>query len=420
MSDLAVPFRRPRERVPGLRLWSDERLASLVSRGSTWAFALLYQRHHQALYRYARSIVREDADAQDVLQSAMTRALAALQSRERDLAVRPWLFRIVHNEAVSCLRARRRETSLPEELDVAVAGVEHTAEERARLATLVSDLHALAERQRAVLVMRELSGLSLQEIAGALSISPGAAKQALFEARCALQDFAEGRTMDCEQARKLLSDADGRVLRGRKIRAPRCECRACREFESMIGDRRAAFRALAPPLPAAAASTVLGRLLSQGGAVHAGAAAVAPAAAVGKSALASLTLKMIAGVTMLTLATAGTVRLALNNGSLLPGHAPARHGVHLTRTPAVGAALRSAGGGNHASSGSSSAHHRAFGQAKAPPGAPASPTAERRAGPSHGRGQAGRSHALGARRQGASASAGNRSHAHSRGGLAAP
>src|SRR5437868_15013082 len=408
MSDLAVPFRRPPERVPGLRLWSDERLASLVSRGSTWAFALLYQRHHQALYRYARSIVREDADAQDVLQSAMTRALAALQSRERDLAVRPWLFRIVNNEAVSCLRARRRETSLPPELDVAAAGVEHTAEERARLATLVTDLHALAERERAVLVMRELSGLSLQEIAGALSISPGAAKQALFEARCALQDFAEGRTMDCEQARKLLSDADGRVLRGRKIRAHLRECRACREFESMIGDRRAAFRALAPPLPAAAASSVLGRLLSQGGAVHAGAAAVAPAAAVGKSALASLTLKMIAGVTMLTLATAGTVRLAIDNGSLLPGHQPGGHGTRLTRAPTSGVPSTSSLSGDRASGAPAGALLPGSTHAKAPASAPA---ADANARASHGRGKsahAGPSQLLRARRHGAPASAGNR------------
>ena len=114
MGDLALPTRSRPELALGGRLLSDERLTRLVSKGSARAFAVLYQRHHQALYRYCRSIVRNQEDAQDALQSAMMRALEALQARERDLAVRPWLFRIVHNEAVSILRRRRSNTSLTE------------------------------------------------------------------------------------------------------------------------------------------------------------------------------------------------------------------------------------------------------------------------------------------------------------------
>src|SRR6516162_4747099 len=89
MSDLALPTRSRPELALGGRLLSDERLTRLVSKGSARAFAVLYQRHHQALYRYCRSIVRNQEDAQDALQSAMMRALEALQARERDLAVRP-------------------------------------------------------------------------------------------------------------------------------------------------------------------------------------------------------------------------------------------------------------------------------------------------------------------------------------------
>ncbi len=107
MGELALPIRSPPELAFAGRLSSDERLARLVSKGSERAFATLYRRHHQALYRYCRSIVRDEDDAQDALQSAMTRALVALRSQERDLAVRPWLFRIVHNEAVTILRRRR-------------------------------------------------------------------------------------------------------------------------------------------------------------------------------------------------------------------------------------------------------------------------------------------------------------------------
>src|SRR5437868_3930157 len=160
MGDLALPMRSRPELGLGGGLSSDELLARLVSRGSTRAFAVLYHRHHQALYRYCRSIVRDEDDAQDALQSAMMRALTALQARERDLAVRPWLFRIVHNEAVSILRRRRPDVSLVEGLEPAGGGVERTLEERERFAQLLADLQSLADRQRAALVMRELSGLS--------------------------------------------------------------------------------------------------------------------------------------------------------------------------------------------------------------------------------------------------------------------
>src|SRR4051794_23163580 len=81
-------------------------------------FAAVYERHHQALYRYCRSILRHEQDAQDALQSTMARALSALQDERREIELRPWLFRIAHNEAISILR-RRRVTA---ELDDAPGG----------------------------------------------------------------------------------------------------------------------------------------------------------------------------------------------------------------------------------------------------------------------------------------------------------
>src|SRR4051794_41928707 len=70
-------------------------------------FEAVYQRHHQALYRYCRSILRHEQDAQDALQSTMARAFSALQDERREIELRPWLFRIAHNEAISILRRRR-------------------------------------------------------------------------------------------------------------------------------------------------------------------------------------------------------------------------------------------------------------------------------------------------------------------------
>src|SRR4051812_8644392 len=135
------------------------------------AFAALYERHHQALYRYCRSIVRHEEDAQDALQNTMTRAFAALQNEARDFELRPWLFRIAHNEAVTILRQRRRTAVA---LDDATAGTGELVDrvaEREELRLLRLDLAELPERQRAALVLRELNGLSHVEIAQVLDLS---------------------------------------------------------------------------------------------------------------------------------------------------------------------------------------------------------------------------------------------------------
>src|SRR4051812_2891501 len=157
-----------------LRIRSEGALRSRAARGDTAAFAAVYERHHQALYRYCRSILRHDEDAQDALQSTMAKAFAALQDEQRDFELRPWLFRIAHNEAISILR-RRRETA--ELGDVPEPGaMEERVLEREELRALQMDLVDLPERQRAALVLRELNGLSHAEIAAVLDLSPTAVK----------------------------------------------------------------------------------------------------------------------------------------------------------------------------------------------------------------------------------------------------
>src|SRR6201995_4092672 len=96
-----------RRRPFGLGRLADERLAQLVAAGCGRAVAGLYDRYHQPLYRYCRSMLRNDQDAQDALQSTFAAALAALQESKRNAPFRPWLFRIAHNEAITVIRRRR-------------------------------------------------------------------------------------------------------------------------------------------------------------------------------------------------------------------------------------------------------------------------------------------------------------------------
>ena len=194
----------------------------------------------------------------------MAAALRGLKGESREIKLKPWLFRIAHNECVSLLRTRRPHVSMTRRVEV-VAPEGADAATRERLRQLVADLRELPDAQRGALVMRELSGLGYDEIAVVLGGSVAAARQTVFEARSTLHDLAEGRAMDCDAVRRALSDADGRVLRGRKLRAHLSDCGSCRDFRALIGTRRRDLACLAPPLPVAAAVGLMHQLLGGGG-----------------------------------------------------------------------------------------------------------------------------------------------------------
>ena len=144
-----------------------------------------------------------------------------------------------------------------------MASAEDEAGDRERFVLLVADLRELPERLRGALLMRELSGLSHEEIAIALDTSVGAAKQAIFDARRGLSEFAGGRAMAASY-RRSVSDGDGRVLRGRRVRAHLRDCQTCAAFAAAIPARRAELQALVPVLPAAASAAMLARVIGSG------------------------------------------------------------------------------------------------------------------------------------------------------------
>jgi RNA polymerase sigma factor (sigma-70 family) len=267
------------------------RLGRRAKRGERDAFAEIFRRHHQELYRYCLAIVRDRDDAEDALQATMAAALRSLPGEERELAVRPWLFRVAHNESVSILRGRRERD--PDVAAIADPSPSQEAEvaTRERLRGLVADLGELPDRQRSALVMRELSGLSHAEIGAALSCGEAAARQAVYEARTALREREEGREMECERVRAAISDRDGRRLRSRRMRAHLRDCDGCRGFAASIGRRRSDLQMLCPPLPAAAAGTVLSGLLGGGAAGIGGAGAAGAAAGAGGGLAASAAVK---------------------------------------------------------------------------------------------------------------------------------
>jgi RNA polymerase sigma factor (sigma-70 family) len=241
--------------APVWRVLGDEQLARAAGDGNDNAFAALYARYRPALRRYCASILLDPADAEDAVQATMLKAMRALPERDGRGPLRPWLYRIAHNESIDMLRRRRAQVG-PAALETCfVPGPEADVTQRERLAELVGDLRALPERQGAALLMRELSGLSYSEVAEALSISPAAARQAVFEARSALHEFAAGRDTACASIQRSLSDGDRRRWRSRTVRAHLRACDQCRSFEHGIA-RRGDDLALLPPFILQGTATV--------------------------------------------------------------------------------------------------------------------------------------------------------------------
>ncbi|GAC1436847.1 MAG: hypothetical protein NVSMB51_09080 [Solirubrobacteraceae bacterium] len=331
----------PKRSLPPLRRAADPLEWTTGNNGAP--FAELYRRHHQELYRYCRSILRHEHDAQDALQNTMLKAGRALAGDKRDIELRPWLFRVAHNECISLMRKRRESCELTDYLP-APATTEGRYAIRDEVRQLSDDLLDLPERQRSALVLRELNGLSHDEIAAVLGTTSAIVKSTIFEARSALSQYREGRDLDCGVVRAALSNGDRRVLRGRRHRAHLRNCVACGAFQSDLLARPAQLAALAPPLPAAAGIALLHHLLHGMGAKAAAAAnggclgtAGLMAPSTGSSALTGVTAKLAASAAAV-LAVGGAAAIP----SALRAHHPSRSAPSSRGTPVAGSGRRAA------------------------------------------------------------------------------
>jgi RNA polymerase sigma factor (sigma-70 family) len=168
-----------------LRLQSDERLVALVRDGHDPAFTAIVDRYGADLVRYSTRIVGE-ARAEDIVQQAFLNAHTALMSSENDIQLRPWLYRIAHNAGLNVLRSSRDQVELDERL-AATGTIEQTVETNERLTEALAAIARLPEPQRDALTLRALEGRSHQEIAEAIGVTPGAARQHLHRARASVR-----------------------------------------------------------------------------------------------------------------------------------------------------------------------------------------------------------------------------------------
>jgi RNA polymerase sigma factor (sigma-70 family) len=265
----------------------ERRLARRAARGDRDAFTTIFRRFQQDLYRSCVALLGNSEDAQDALQNTMVKALGALPGERREIELKPWLYRIAHNESIDLIRRRRPTVALEDDGLPAGASLAEEVEMRHQLRQLLADVGELPERQRGALLMREAGGLEFEEIAAALGTTPAVARQTLYEARLGLREMEAGRKMECTAVTKALSDGDRRIRRRRDLGAHLKACPECRLFAAEIDSRRRALASISP-LPALAAAALL-QGLGGGGATSGAVVGSSATAASGTSAGAGLT-----------------------------------------------------------------------------------------------------------------------------------
>lgn len=147
-----------------------------------------------ALRRYAHALTHSGADADDLVQDCLERALGRWGQRRGDGQVRPWLFAILHNLAVNRMRqARRRGASLALDDAPASALAAAPAQDHAvRHGELIRALARLPEDQRSVLLLVSVEDLSYAEAATVLGVPVGTVMSRLSRARLSLRKLMEG------------------------------------------------------------------------------------------------------------------------------------------------------------------------------------------------------------------------------------
>ncbi|MBY3048421.1 RNA polymerase sigma factor [Rhizobium laguerreae] len=201
----AIPAPAARHR-PQISILSDADLVPLAKMGDEPAVRTIVQRHNQRLFRTARAIIRNDAEAEDVVQAAYVKAFTNLATFRGDAQLSTWLTRITLNEALGRVRARKNTTELGEiDMQTMAPGGEvlqfpsslsatdpETELARSQARQLLENaVDELPDDFRAMFVLRDVEGMSTDEAASYLGIRPETAKTRLHRARKMMRQSIE-------------------------------------------------------------------------------------------------------------------------------------------------------------------------------------------------------------------------------------
>ncbi|HYX24885.1 MAG TPA: RNA polymerase sigma factor [Thermoanaerobaculia bacterium] len=184
---------------------SDEEVVARVLAGDLSLFEILMRRYNQRLFRVARGILTDDAEAEDVVQEAYVRAFRELATFRGEALFSTWLTRIACHEALARARKRRRLVPInggggrdggdgePPDPPSQAIGPEREQENRELQAVLQEAVEVLPDPLRAVFCLREIEGLSTEETAGALDLTIENVRVRLHRAKRSLRQTLDER-----------------------------------------------------------------------------------------------------------------------------------------------------------------------------------------------------------------------------------
>jgi RNA polymerase sigma factor (sigma-70 family) len=274
---------------PLLKLQGDEKLIAMARGGNPGAFEMIVDRYQGRLLGFCRQMLGSTEDAEDVLQEVFVNAYRAMLADEREINLRPWLYRIARNRCLNHLRkpSADAQESMDMVPEVDAASTAEKVHNREEFRQIIADVNKLPETQRSALLLREMDALSYEEIADAMETTVPSVKSLLVRARISLAEASQARLLTCGEVRVELSEAAEGL---RKVSAPVRrhvrECEECADFRSQVRSNEKLLAALFPVPALLALKGFIAGKLGLGGGSAAGSAAAGSAAAGGGAAAA--------------------------------------------------------------------------------------------------------------------------------------
>jgi RNA polymerase sigma factor (sigma-70 family) len=251
--------------LPDWDIASDAELVCSAAAGDRRAFAGIYDRYADRLHDFCCGMVHDRDAAADCVQDVFCTAATRLSQLAEPDKLRPWLYAIARNEALRCLRSRRRE-QVSDELPEKASGDPdlETLAARSELANLVAEASGgLSERDRSVLELAYRHGLDGPELAEALGVSPGTANKMVSRLRDTIEHSlgallvarrAQHNPDACPQLAEVLEGWDGRfsILMRKRISRHIESCAICKQVRGQLVNPVALLGAVPVFIPAPA------------------------------------------------------------------------------------------------------------------------------------------------------------------------
>ena len=181
---------------------SDAEIIQQVLDGNTAMFELLMRRYNERVYRAARSIVRDEQEAEDVMQQAYVNAFTHLRQFNGSAQFSTWLTKIAINDALARVRRRGRYEAFDDDLSNVEPFMSSNPAQNPERQAFAGELRgllewaidALPDGMRVVFVLREVEGLSTSEVAECLGVSEDVVKTRLSRGRATLRRLLTERT----------------------------------------------------------------------------------------------------------------------------------------------------------------------------------------------------------------------------------